>query len=104
MYSIKENCIDCWFILLSNFTLVVRNCYFKNNLLNYFGLFDFRDTFLAGHRHLMPVEAQQSQLHFSGSSDHTVTVSLSAAGGRAKEVIVCGPVSVIKVRGTLIGR
>lgn len=45
----------------------------------------------------MQVMAQQSLLHFSGSSDHMDTVSLSAAGGLAKEGIACGPVSTIKV-------
>ena len=45
----------------------------------------------------MQAMAQQSLLHFSGSSDHMDTVSLSAAGGLAKEGIACGPVSTIKV-------
>jgi len=45
----------------------------------------------------MQVMAQQSLLQFSGSSDHMDTVSLSAAGGLAKEGIACGPVSTIKV-------
>lgn len=45
----------------------------------------------------MQVMALQSLLHFSGSSDHMDTVSLSAAGGLAKEGIACGPVSTIKV-------
>ena len=48
----------------------------------------------------MLVMAQQSLRHFSGSSDHMDTVSLSAAGGLAKEEIACGPVSTIKVRKT----
>jgi len=46
----------------------------------------------------MQVMAQPSLHHFSGSSDHMDTVSLSAAGGLAKEEIACGPVSTIKVR------
>ena len=74
--------------------LVVLGCIHR---LLIFGLCFFRDTFLAGHRHHMQVMALQSLLHFSGSSDHMDTVSLSAAGGLAKEGIACGPVSTIKV-------
>ena len=40
----------------------------------------------------MQVMALQSLHHFSGSSDHMDIVSLSAAGGLAKEEIACGPV------------
>ena len=58
----------------------------------------FRGTFLAVHRHLMRLVAKQSQLPFSGSFNPRDIVSLSATGGRAKEGIACGPVSVIKVR------
>jgi len=48
----------------------------------------------------MQVMVQQFLLHFSGSSGHMDIVSLSAAGGLAKEEIACGPVSTIKVRRT----
>ena len=56
-----------------------------------FRLCHFRDTSLAGHKHHMQAMALQSLHHFSGSSDHMDIVSLSAAGGLAKEGIACGP-------------
>ena len=87
----------CLALNATNLSLVVLGCFC---IIANFGLLVFRDTSSAGHRHLMQGVAQQSLLHFSGSSDHKDTVSLSAAGGLAKEEIACGPVSTIKVRRT----
>ena len=87
----------CQVLNVTHRIVVVQDCFCR---IANFMLCNFRDTSLAGHRHHMQVMAQQSLRHFSGSSDHMDTVSLSAAGGLAKEEIACGPVSTIKVRRT----